>query len=161
MSCSREESTYYLMKLMGDIQVTALSNTRAQVSTITRDFCEKYGYDIHPIKQVLCFQGTGGFSILYLGYIKATVRIPPIKGHDKCVPMFILKSSSPYSLRAPIQFGTTVLVGLWPGSLWKAGSCQWHLATDLHEYYGHCQSSLHSWNGKWWHTHHWCPFSHY
>ena len=58
---------------------------------------------------MLHLEGTGGFSIWYLGYIEATVRIPPIKDYDECVPMLIFKSSSPYSLRVPIQLGSTVL----------------------------------------------------
>ena len=94
---------------VGDIQVTAVINTGAQVSTITLDFCDKHGDDIHPVKQMSHLEGTGGFSILYLGYIEATVRIPPIKDYDQCVPMLILMSSSPYSLRVLVQLGTTVL----------------------------------------------------
>ena len=90
---------------MGDIQVTALIDTGAQVSTITWEFCEQHGYDIHPVKQMLHLQGMGGFSIPYLSYIEATVRILPIKNYDEC----ILKSSSPFSLRVPVQLGTTVL----------------------------------------------------
>ena len=87
----------------------ALMNTGAQVSTITWDFCDKHSYGIHPMKQILCLEGTGGVSILYLGYIEATVTIPPIKDYDKCVQMLVFKSSSPYSLRVPIQLGTTML----------------------------------------------------
>ena len=44
----------------------------------------------------------------YLGYIEATVRIPPINDYDKCIQMLILKPSL-YSWRVPIQLGTTVL----------------------------------------------------
>ena len=55
------------------------------------------------------FRGNGGFSILYLGYIEATVRISLIKDYDVCVPMLILKSSSPYSSKFHVQIGTTVL----------------------------------------------------
>ena len=87
----------------------ALNDTRAQVSTIIWDFCDKHRYDIHPMKQILNLEGTGGFSIPYLGYIEASVKIPPIKDYYDSVPMLILKSSSPYSSRVPIQLGTTVL----------------------------------------------------
>ena len=54
-------------------------------------------------------KGNRGFNIPYLGYIEATVKIPPIKGYDECFPMLILKSSFPYSLRVPVQLGTTLL----------------------------------------------------
>ena len=54
-------------------------------------------------------EGTGWFHILYLGYIEATARISPIKDYDECIPIFIFMSSSPFSLRVPIQLGTTVL----------------------------------------------------
>ena len=67
---------------VGDIWITALIDTGAQVSTITQDFCK-------------------------LGYIEAIVKIPPIKDYDECVPLLLLKSSSPS--RVPIQLGTTVL----------------------------------------------------
>ena len=92
-----------------DIWVTTLIDTGAQVSTITWDFCEEHGYEINPVKQMLQLEGTGGFTIPYLGYIEAIVRIPPIKGYDECTPMLILKPSSPYSSRVPIQLGTTLL----------------------------------------------------
>ena len=45
---------------VGEIWVTAVIDTRAQVSTITQDFCEEHRYEIHPIKQMLCLEGTGG-----------------------------------------------------------------------------------------------------
>ena len=61
------------------------------------------------MQQMLGLEGMGGFSIPYLGYIEATVRIPPIKDYEECVPMLVLKSSSPFSLRVPVQLSTTVL----------------------------------------------------
>ena len=51
----------------------------------------------------------GGFSIPYLGYIEATVLNPQIKDYDECVPMLVLKSSLPFSLRVLTQLFTTVL----------------------------------------------------
>ena len=57
---------------------------------------------------MLCLEGIGGFTILFLGYIEATVRVPLIKGYNDYIPMLILKSS-PYSLRILIQLGTNVL----------------------------------------------------
>ena len=57
---------------------------------------------------MLHLEGTGELTILYLWYIEATARTPQIKGCDECIPMLFLKSS-PYSLRVPIQLGTTVL----------------------------------------------------
>ena len=47
----------------------------AQVSTINRDYCEQHGYDIYPMKQMLCLEGMGGFSIPYLGYIRVKSHI--------------------------------------------------------------------------------------
>ena len=91
-----------------NIQVTDFINTRAHISTITWDFCEEHGYEIHPVKKMLCYGETGGLTIPYLKYIKTTVRICLIKGYNQCIPMLILKSS-PYSLKVPIQLGTTVL----------------------------------------------------
>ena len=94
---------------VGDIQVRALIDMEAQVSTITQEFCEQHGYDIHPMKQMLHVEGMGGFPIPYLGYIEATFRIPPITDYDECVPMLVLKSSSPFSVRVLVQLGTTLL----------------------------------------------------
>ena len=74
-----------------------------------RFFCEQHGYDIHPLKQMLCMEGMGGFSIPYLGYIEAIVRIPPIKDYKQCVPMLVLKSFSPLTSQVPVQLGTSVL----------------------------------------------------
>ena len=39
---------------VGDIRVIAVIDTGAQISTITQDFCKKHGYEIHPVKQMLC-----------------------------------------------------------------------------------------------------------
>ena len=81
----------------------------AQVSTITRDFCEQHRYDVYLIKQMLDLEAMGGFSIPYLGYIEAIVRIPQIKDYEECVPTLVLKSLSPFGLRVPVQLGTMVL----------------------------------------------------
>ena len=61
------------------------------------------------MKQMLHLVRKGGFSIPYMDYIEATVRIPPIKNYDEYVPIFVLKPSTYFSSRVPIQFGTTVL----------------------------------------------------
>ena len=58
---------------------------------------------------MLHLEGMGGFSIPYLGYTEATVKIPLIKNYDECIPMLVLKSSSPFSFWVPVQLGTTVL----------------------------------------------------
>ena len=58
---------------------------------------------------MLHLEGMGGLSIPYLGYIEATVRIPPIKDYEECVPILVLRSPSPSSLRVPVQLGTMVL----------------------------------------------------
>ena len=86
-----------------------LIDTGAQISTITRDFCEQHGYDIHPKKQMLHLIGMGGLSIPYLGYIEAIIRIAPIEHYEECVPMLVLKSFSPFSLWVTVQLGTMVL----------------------------------------------------
>ena len=86
-----------------------LLDTGAQVSTISRDFCEQHRYDIYPMNQMVYLEGMGGFSIPYLGYIEATVSISPIKDYEKCVPMLVLKSFFPFSSRVPVQLGTMVL----------------------------------------------------
>ena len=92
-----------------DIQIMALIDMRTQISTITRNLCEQQGYDTYPMKQMLHLEGIGGFSIPYLGYIEATVRIPPIKDYEGCVPMLVLKSFSPFSFRVPVKLGTMML----------------------------------------------------
>ena len=56
-----------------------------------------------------CLEGMGGFSIPYLGYIEAIVRIPPIKEYEKYVAMLDVKSFCPFSSRVPVQLGTMVL----------------------------------------------------
>ena len=117
--------------VVGDIQVMALIATGALVSTISQDFCEEHGYEIYLLKQMLHLEGTAEFTIPYLGYIEATVKIPPIKGYDECIPMLVLKSSH-YSSRVPIQLGTTVLDrAMAKYHCGRVGSCQQHLVTDL------------------------------
>ena len=55
------------------------------------------------------FRRNRGFTVPYLWYIEATVRIPPIIGYNECILILVLKSCSPYNSRVPIQLGTTVL----------------------------------------------------
>ena len=57
----------------------------------------------------MCLEGMGEFSIPYLGYIESTVRIPQINDYEECVPMLVLKSFFPFSLRVPVQLGMMVL----------------------------------------------------
>ena len=64
---------------IGDTHVTTLIDTGAQVSRITRGFFEQHRYGIHPVNPMLHLEGTGGFSISYLGYIQAIIKIPPKK----------------------------------------------------------------------------------
>ena len=92
------------------IQVMALINTGAQVSTITQDFCEKYGYDMHPLKEMLHLEGMGGFSIHYWGHIEAIIRIPLIKDYEQYVPMLVLKSLSPFSSWVPVKLDNKIMV---------------------------------------------------
>ena len=94
---------------ISNIWVMALINTGAQVSTIPWDFCEQHGYNVHSVKQMLHLEGRGGFSIPYLGYIEAIIRIPMIKDYEEYVPMLVLKSFSPFSFQVPVQLGTMVL----------------------------------------------------
>ena len=67
--------------------------------------------------------------------------MPPIKGYDECISMLILQSYSPIVDPACHYF---VGYGNDQDHCGGVGSCQQHLATDLHEYYGHCQSGRHS-----------------
>ena len=57
---------------------------------------------------MLHLEGMGGSPFCTWGIGEVIVRIPPIKSYDECIPMLILKSSH-YSLRVPVQCGTTVL----------------------------------------------------
>ena len=52
---------------VGDIQVTALIDMGAQISTITCNFCEEHGYEIHLVKQMLHLEGTGGLPFCSWG----------------------------------------------------------------------------------------------
>ena len=49
--------------LIDDIPVTALIDTRAQVSTISQDICLSHGYDMLLVTQMLRLEGTWGFRI--------------------------------------------------------------------------------------------------
>ena len=104
---------------VGDIWVTGLIDTKAQVSTITWDFCEGHGYNIHPVKQMLHLEGTWGFTIPYLGYVESTVRFPPIKDCDVSQwsswgPPPLIVWGSPFSM------ALLCWIGLWAESLWKS-----------------------------------------
>ena len=110
-----------------------------------------------PCETNVTFRGDGRILSSIPGYIEATVRIPPIKDYDKCVPMFVLNSSSPLNLRVPVQLGTTLLVRAMAkitvvelvhvSSMWQ----QTYMSTMV------LVGVAGIVDQKWWHLLHWCP----
>ena len=80
---------------VGDIWVTALIYTGAQVSTITWDFCDKHMYSNHPMKQLLHLEGRGGSPFHTLGISRLLLK----SFHSKIMTfMFQCLSLSPLPL---------------------------------------------------------------
>ena len=59
--------------------------------------------------------------------------------------MLVLRSSTPFSSRVPVQLGTTVLDRAMSNNHCRVlYICQQYVATDLYEYCGHDQSDQNS-----------------
>ena len=74
----------------------------------------------------VAFKRDGGFSIPYLGYIEAIVRIPLIKDYKEYVPMLVLKSFCPFSSWVPVKLGTTVWIAKIMVKELAQASSTWH-----------------------------------
>ena len=85
-------------------RVTALINLGAQVLSINSQLCGDLTLQIQPMGRLLELEGTGGSTILYLGYIEVNLQIPGIKNYNKDVLLLFIATMT-YSKKVPVLVG--------------------------------------------------------
>ena len=76
---------------------------------MSRGYCEKHGYEIQPLDQLVPLEGSGGADVSYLGYVEVRMHIPGIKSFDRDVLMLISYTITCYHQRVSIQVGSHII----------------------------------------------------
>ena len=87
------------------VPITALIDSGANLSAITKSFAEKLQLEIKGLQTILDIEPTSGGQVPYHGYVECKLKIPQIKKFDLDVLMLVI-DDSPYAMRVPIQIGT-------------------------------------------------------
>ena len=66
----------------------------AQVSNISAQLCEELGLKIQPLGRLLELEGTGGTTILYLGFVEVNLPIPGIRRYNKDVLLLAIPTTA-------------------------------------------------------------------
>ena len=87
------------------VNCTSLVDSGAQVSSITEQLAHTLELEIKPLRKLVRIEGVGGYSVPYLGYCEATLKIPEVAAFEQdCC--FLVMPNSPYGERCPIIIGT-------------------------------------------------------
>ncbi len=97
------------------LNVRALLDTGAQVTSVSDALCAWLGLQIYKLKGI-AMEGTGGIRIEYVGYTKIHVALPeclerPDSSSMFSVPAIVLKESE-YQKEVPVTLGVMALEGL-------------------------------------------------
>ncbi len=97
------------------LNVRALLDTGAQVTSMSDVLCARLGLRIYKLKGI-AMEGTGGICIEYVGYTKIHVALPecskrPDSSFTFSVPAIVLKELE-YQKEVPVTLGVTALEGL-------------------------------------------------
>ena len=87
------------------VPITALIDSGANLSAITKSFAEELQLEIKELKTILDIEPTGGGRVPYHGYVECKLNIPQIKKFNVDVLMLVI-DDSPYAMRVPVQIGT-------------------------------------------------------
>ena len=87
------------------VETTALIDTGAGMSAITKSFAEALELELKSLDAVLDIEGTGGGKVPYHGYVECRLNLPQVEKFDHDVLMLVIDDSQ-YRARVPIQIGT-------------------------------------------------------
>ena len=90
---------------MEGVETTALIDTGACMSAMTKSFAEALKLDLKSLDTILDIEGTGGGKVPYHGYVECRLNLPQVKKFDQDVLMLVIDDSQ-YGTRVPIQIGT-------------------------------------------------------
>ena len=89
-------------------KVTALINSRAQVSSMSSQFCEQMALRVHPFHRLLELEGTRGSSLPYLGYVEVNLQIPGMKGYNEDILLLVIPTMT-YSEKVLVMVGSVII----------------------------------------------------
>ena len=89
-------------------KVTALIDLGAHISSISSAFCDILALEVHPLGRLLELEGTGSFTIAYLGYIEVNLQVPGIKGYNEDVLLLVILTTT-YSEKVPVMVGSKII----------------------------------------------------
>ena len=87
------------------VETTALIDTGACMSAITKGFAEALELELKSLDSILDIEGTGGGKVPYHGYVECRLNLPQVEKFDHDVLMLVIDDSQ-YGARVPIQIGT-------------------------------------------------------
>ena len=112
------------------VPITALIDSGANLSAITKSFAEELQLEIKGLQTILDIEPTGGGRVPYHGYVECRLKIPQIEKFDLDVLMLVI-DDSPYAMRVPVQVGTLhidMALDLATEGEKKKLNCQWRRA---------------------------------
>ena len=71
------------------VEITALIDTGACMSAMTKSFAEALELDLKSLNSVLDIEGTGGGKVPYHGYVECRLNLPHIEKFDHDVLMLV------------------------------------------------------------------------
>ena len=87
------------------VETTALIDTGACMSAITKSFAEALELELKSLDSILDIEGTGGGKVPYHGYVECRLNLPQVEKFDHDILMLVIDDSQ-YGARVPIQIGT-------------------------------------------------------
>ena len=86
----------------------ALIGKGAKITTIAHSFIRQLQLGVYDLNEIICVEGTGGFTVLYLGYVQVNLWIPQFPQYEEMILMLVI-SDSQFIYGIPIQIGTWVI----------------------------------------------------
>ena len=75
------------------VKTTALIDTGACMSAITKSFAEALELELKSLDSVLDIEGTGGGKVPYHGYVECRLNLPQVEKFDHDVLMLVIDDS--------------------------------------------------------------------
>ena len=86
---------------------TALLDTGAMVSTLSRSLCKDLGLEIEILGNLVQVEGAGGHTLQYLGYTEARIEFPDLSASIDA--SFLVALDTERQGRVPVLIGTNLL----------------------------------------------------
>ena len=79
--------------IVDEKEYPGLLDAGAQMSTITISQARKMKLKIKSLDYLLDIEGSGGISVLYIGYVEVNFKIPEIPAYDEDALMMVMNDS--------------------------------------------------------------------